>query len=100
MLTESAEQRGAVVGVHRKRCHELAGVLTHLCEWIKCRMGHGHLFSALPACGMAPVGQLAAAATALHLHGTHRRDSAKRTCTTSESKFKHIYSGQGAARSA
>ena len=35
VLTESAEERSAVVGVRRESTHELACVLTDLCERIK-----------------------------------------------------------------
>jgi len=34
VLTEGAEGRSAVMGVHRKRDHQLRCVLTDLCEWI------------------------------------------------------------------
>ena len=35
MLAESGEERGAMMGVHRKSIHQLACVLTDLCEWVE-----------------------------------------------------------------
>ena len=35
MLAESGEERGAMVGVDGKRCHQLRCILPQLCEWIK-----------------------------------------------------------------
>ena len=75
VLTESADQRGTVVGVHRKRCHELACVLTHLGEWIKCgwlscgsRLALGASFAPMAA----TQGATAANAVVLEHYGTRR----------------------------
>ncbi len=55
MLAEGGEERGAMVGVHRESIHQLACVLTDLCEWVDDRMLILRLLllSALPAHFMA-----------------------------------------------
>jgi len=53
VLTESAEQRGAVVGVYRESTHQLACVLTDLREWIKGWMLLFGLVATLHALGVA-----------------------------------------------
>ncbi len=35
MLAEGGEERGAMMGVHRQSIHQLACVLTDLCEWVE-----------------------------------------------------------------